>query len=351
MATQRGAVTLSDIALRTGVSKVTVSSVLNGRATSNVRVSDPTRQRILAAAREMGYHPNAVARALTRRRTDTVALVLHSPAAFSGGSGFISALMHGVVEAVNALGYDLMLHTAERQDAQREALALTDGRVDGVLLLRDRDDPLVGQLEERGFSNVSIFSRPDITDPWFVDGDNVAGGRIAGEYLLSLGHRNIGFVAGPERSAPVSDRLAGLRAALVGAGIDGPAQVCRIKHPADDLSELAAWFDPAKGGATAPTAVFVWSDDVALRVVTLLREVCGLRVPEDVSVIGYDGTDAIGEHSVPRLTSIRQPIYDIATRGVQTLVARIRSPEEAQRQQLFPPTLVVRDSCAPPPTT
>src|SRR5205085_12223958 len=117
-------VTLADIAARIGVSKVTVSYVLNGRET-HVRISDRTRERVLATAREMGYSPNAVARGLTRRRMDTLTLVMQSPNVFQGGSGFINALMHGVVEAANAVNYDLMLHTRAQPDDDAELRSVT----------------------------------------------------------------------------------------------------------------------------------------------------------------------------------------------------------------------------------
>src|ERR1051326_6495484 len=99
-------ITIQDVAQRTGVSKVTVSYVLNGRETG-IRISDATRQRVLRAAKELGYHPNALARGLARRRTDTLALVMQTPRIFSGWSGFINALMRGTLDQANALGYDL----------------------------------------------------------------------------------------------------------------------------------------------------------------------------------------------------------------------------------------------------
>ncbi|MES2460975.1 MAG: LacI family DNA-binding transcriptional regulator [Armatimonadota bacterium] len=347
----RTAVTLDDIAREVGVSKVTVSAVLN-RRTSNVRVSDQTRQRIVVAAREMGYHPNALARGLTRRRTDTIALVMQSPNVFSGGSGFIAELMHGTVETANALGYDLMLHTKDWRDTDRDALALSDGRVDGVLLLRDKDDLLASRLEERGLPNVSIFSRPDSVDAWYVDADNLAGGRIAAQYLLALGHRRIGFIGGSDHSASASDRLQGFRQEIEEASVES-FRFARVTYAGGDFSEVLHWFSKDIPVTERLTALFAWSDDVALRAISLLRDQYGLRVPEEVSVLGFDGTDAVGERSTPHLSSIRQPIYEIAAAGVQTLAARVSllSMEGAvsplSRQRLFVPTLLTRDSCAP----
>src|SRR5262245_51415090 len=132
----RKGVTISDVARETGVSKVTVSYVLNGRNT-RIAISEATRARVLAAARMLGYHPNALARGLARRRTDTLALVMHSPRFFAGGSGFTHALMGAVLGGAHAHGFDVMVHTKALPGAADEVLALTDGRADGALLLRD----------------------------------------------------------------------------------------------------------------------------------------------------------------------------------------------------------------------
>ena len=344
-------VTLSDIAARTGVSKVTVSYVLNNRQT-RVRISDATRERVLATAREMGYHPNALARALTRKRTDTITLVMQSPQVFRGGSGFMTEMMHGVVEAANALNFDLMLHTRSEPDAEAEARALTDGRSDGAILLRDRDDPLAARLSERGHPYVLVFSRSqEVSDAWFVDTDNVYGGRIAAEHLLGLGHRRIGFITGSAHSAAVVDRRAGFVDALRDAGCaPRPEWEARMHYAGDDVAPLLAMMRRPAG--ERPTALFAWSDDVARRAMNVLRDECGLRVPEDVSVIGFDGTEAVGERgSRPRLTSVAQPIERIATRGVELLAARVNNDDVAgeSRQVLFPPALIERDSCCRAP--
>lgn len=340
-------VTLADIAQRVGVTKVTVSYVLNGRE-GRVRVSEGTRERILSAAKEMGYSPNAVARGLTRRKMDTFTLVMQSPNVFQGGSGFINAMMHGVVEAANAAGYDVMLHTKAQPGVDAEVRSLTDGRADGSLLLRDYDDPLLEQLEGRGHPCVAVFNQPQVEGAWYVDVDNAQGGRLAAEYLLGLGHRRIGFIGGTEHASPVRDRRNGFRAALAEAGFPlRPEWEMRLNYAGDDYAPVVSLMQqPAE---ERPTALFAWSDDIAVRVITVLRESLGLRVPQDVSVLGFDGTEAVGERGcVPRLTSIRQPIEEIAARGVTLLVARIREEAPAETQIAYPPSLVIRESCAPP---
>lgn len=340
-------VTLSDIAAHIGVSKVTVSYVLNGRE-GRVRISEGTRKRILDAAKEMGYSPNALARGLTRRRMDTFTLVMQSPNVFEGGSGFITGLMHGVLVAANAVGYDVMIHTKAQPGVDDEVRSLTDGRSDGSLLLRDYNDPLLAELEGRGHPCVSVFTRPELPDAWYADADDTEGGRIAAEYLLSLGHRRVGFISGSENSSAVRERRNGFRATLDAAGVPlDPRREVRLTYAGQDFAPLGEMMRlPAD---QRPTAVFAWSDDIAARAIAYLRDVCNLRVPQDISVIGFDGTEEVGERGcVPRLTSIRQPIGEIAACGVNLLASRLRGEPVDRTQVLFSPSLLERDSCAPP---
>ncbi len=336
-------VTIKDVAARGGVSKTAVSYVLSGRETG-VRISEETRRRVLAAAQDLGYHPNALARGLARRQTDTLALVMQFPSVFSGWSGFTNELMHGATDAATALGFDLMLHTKGLGSASQDAAALTDGRADGALLLRDQDDPLPVCLAERGFPFVQIFSRPaeDSSQAYFVDCDNVAGAFLAVDYLWSLGHRRIGHLSGSPHSAAAADRLRGWQDALTAHGVvPSPEWECGMTYAGSDFSPFIAMMSRPD----SPTAIFAWSDDVAVRAIRVLSEL-GRRVPEDVSVLGFDGTQMC-DHTTPRLSSVRQPVYEMAVRGVETLAALLRREPLPQTQTIFTPTLSLRDSCGP----
>ncbi len=340
----KNAVTIKDVALRGGVSKTAVSYVLSGRE-AGVRISDETRKRVLAAAQDLGYHPNALARGLARRRTDTLTLVMQFPSVFSGWSGFVNELMHGATDAATALGFDLMLHTKGHGEVEQDAAALTDGRADGALLLRDRDDPLAERLQGRGLPFVQIFSSSASLQTCFVDCDNAAGARLAVDHLWALGHRRIGHLFGSPHSAAASERLHGYRDALCAHGVAPRSEwECGIGYAGDDFAPFAAMMTRPE----APTAIFAWSDDVAVRAVRVLSEQLGQRVPEDVSVVGFDGTEMC-EHTSPRLTSVRQPVYAMAARGVETLAALIRCEPVPERAIVFAPTLSVRDSTAAAP--
>lgn len=332
------AATIRDVAQRAGVSKATVSYILNGRE-SPIRITDETRQRVLQAAQELHYHPNALARGLTQKRTDTITLVMQFPAIFSGWSGFTNEVMRGATETAIRLGYDLMLHTKEQPTIEQEVAALTDGRADGALLLRDMDDPLAERLAQRGFPCV-LFSSCANPDIWFVDCDNIAGGRMATEYLLKLGHHRILHLCGSPHSSAAAERRAGYEQALRDHQIDPrPDWIVEVTYPGASYAAVEALLR----APDRPTAAFAWSDEVAVRLMTLAREM-GLRIPEDLSIIGFDSTD-LCNHTTPPLTSVRQPIYDMAAQAVTLLAQRLSGVVPEQRQIRYRPELNLRRSC------
>ncbi len=332
--------TIEDVARKAGVGKVTVSYVLNGRGAA-ARISEGTQQKVRAAADELNYRPNALARMLATRRTDVLAVVFQRGDHFSGWSGFTSEAMRGVTTAANELGFDLMLHTRDLE-AHAEADVLADGRVDGALLLRDEGDPLMDGLTARGLPCVQFFSRATGSLP-FVDADNYSGGRLAARHLLDLGHRRIAMVRGSLRSNASNDRYAGYRDALENAAVGvAPERVLTIPSPTSDLEP----FRRLMASSDRPTAVFCWSDEVALGLLPSLRAM-GLRVPEDVSLVGFDSL-AVCDQSVPPLTSVRQPVFEMAAQATRLLAALARGEEAAPRQILVPLSLDRRRSTAPP---
>lgn len=335
--------TINDVAKAASVGKVTVSYVLNGRA-GEVGISDETAERVLAAARQLDYRPNGVARMLARKRADAIAVVFQHPYYFSVDSAFRNEAMHGVCAECIEHGVDVMLHTKLAEDPLIEANALSDGRVDGVLMLRDEGDPTLSALVDRNFPLVLFFSRANDPRISFVDCDNFSGGKLAAHHLLSLGHQSFGMVAGSAHSVDSADRLTGFRSVLEGVAIRLESdRVIRMENPSSSAQPL---IDLMKR-PDRPTALFVWSDDVAFECIRILRDQ-GLRVPGDVSIVGFDGTAACTRVEPP-LTSVRQPIVDMARKATQILTARIGGRSEGGQQLVFSPLLDVRGSTSPPP--
>jgi LacI family transcriptional regulator len=335
-------ITIEDVARHAGVGKVTVSYVLNGHSKAN-RISESTQQRILAAAKELRYQPNAIARSLVTRRTDILAVVFQFGAYFTTWSGFTSEVMRGISEVTVEEDFDLMLHTKHVDGAEQEAYALSDGRADGALILRDENDPTLQKLIERGFPCVQFFTHNDALDiPW-VDCDNVEGGRLATQHLIDLGHRKIAMVHGARGSKSSNDRRAGYRACLEENGLVARDEWC-VEHvdpdqrPEGVLKMLSV--------EDRPTAIFVWSDDIALTIQQALRSL-NISVPEDISLVGFDSSTA-ARTAVPALTSVCQPVRAMASKATRMLIRTIRSEDVGNRAVLFQPTLDVRESTAPP---
>lgn len=332
-------ITILDVAKRANVSKVTVSYVLNGRGEQE-RISSETAARVFAAARELGYRANAVARTLVTKRSDMIAVVFQRGDYFSAWSSFTSELMRGVSAAAVELGFDLMLHT-KHVLPEVEGQVLCDGRVDGALILRDEGDPILKDLARHEFPCVQFFSRSEGSGTPFVDADNYAGGRMATRHLIDLGHRRVAMIRGSLRSTSSNDRYNGYRDALEGAGIGvAPERVLSISPQSD--------VEPLRQLMTAPdrpTALFVWSDEVAFLCMEVVKDL-GLRIPEDVSIVGFDSLESCNRCSPP-LTSVRQPVYEMAHEATRLLASVIRGDVAGRRQVLFPLSLDIRSSTGP----
>jgi LacI family transcriptional regulator len=334
-------VTIDDVARQAGVSKVTVSYVLNGRS-ADARISAPTQTKVREAASTLGYRANALARSLSTQRTDTLAVVFQSGAYFSAWSAFTSEVMRGVSEVCFEAGYDLVLHTKAVSSPEDEAANLSDGRVDGVLVLRDEDDKTLLELIARRTPCVQFFTHSENLSVPSVDLDNELGGRLATQHLLGLGHRNIAMICGSARSVSSSERIRGYATALRKFGIEPrPEWIMSATDSEEDMTPILEVLT----GPDHPTGVFVWSDDIALKLLRDLRN-RGLRVPEDISVVGFDSLPA-AETAVPALTSVRQPVRTMAAEAARMLIDALNGRPIATPKVFFEPILDIRASTAP----
>ena len=337
------AVTIREVAAKAGVTKAVVSAVLNERHTT-IRVSQQTRERIQQAAKELHYRPNAVGRALARKRTDTIGIVPQWTGYLSVWSGFTSEMMQGISAAAIREGYRVLLNFRNEPSLDQEIAAITDGQIDGALLWRNAADPMAQRLEESGFAAVTMFGPHPDPGIWFVDCDNVVGGRLATELLLGLGHTRILHLTANPDEAYVRDRCRGYQEALLDAGIPlRPDWIIDVGWEGSEDSvytRIEALLRTPEG----PTAVFAWYDGVAIRLLQKARD-WGIRVPEDLSVVGFDST-AQCLLTFPPLTSVRQPIREIADCATTLLIQRLRGETVAETRRLFTPTLEERGSCA-----
>ena len=337
-------VTIRDVAARAGVTKSVVSAVLNNRTTT-VRVAEATRQRVQQAAQELQYRPNALARALTQKRTDTIGIVPQWASYLSVWSGFTGEMMQGVSAAAIREGYGILLNFRVETGLEQEIGGIRDGRIDGALLWRHSSDPLALRLQERGFPAVTMFGTHGDPAVWWVDCDNRLGGRLATEYLLRLGHTRIAHLTASGEDRYVQERRAGYQEALHAAGLPGrPEWIINMGWEGSNESV----YEQVRAMLTAPdrpTALFAWYDGIAMKMLQKARE-WGLRVPEDLSIIGFDSTTQC-LLTTPTLTSIRQPISEIADGAATLLIRRIRGEDVQDTHRLFAPTLDARGSSGP----
>lgn len=336
--------TISDVAKACGVSEATVSYVINGK---RVLKAD-TRERVFRAMREMNYHPSAVARGLSSKKVFTFGVLLGAVDSLeSMTNAYSSGLLRGIMARAQQEGFNLTFFTAPWINAEMSAPALRDGRTDGILAIAPAtDSDILEGLISLNMPLVVIAGPvfPGITG---VDVDNRAGVLVGMRHLIRLGHRRIAFLTGNENLASFEPRIAGYEAALEEAGI-----------PLDPALKVVSRFDGAVAEAQIesllslpdpPTAVFAGNDSIALRAMAGARRL-GKKVPEDISIVGFDDApEAPLAH--PPLTTVRQPLKEIGELATRRLIEAIRQGEHLPMEYVFmDPELVIRKSTAAPGT-
>ncbi len=332
--------TIQEVARAAGVAPSTVSRYLNGQ----LRVSPATEARMLDAVRDLGYVPNAQARNLARRRSGVVGFVVPEIS-----NPYFGAIADYVVDAVERHGL-LVLLCSTRSQAVREASyidLLASGAIDGMLYLGSfrSNERLAAAI--RGGLPVVVIDEPiaDVPGVHTVVMDDYAGGYQAASYLVALGHRRIAFVSGPAELASVQERRRGYEDALRKGGIDPAEQLMLAGHFTEQFGMSA--LPRLLAGPQPPTAAFVASDYIALGMLSA-AETHGVRVPADLSVVGFDDI-RFSQYVRPRLTTIRSPLERLAQLGVELLFDRLAGEDSGVRTEVLPVELIVRESAGPPP--
>ncbi len=330
--------TIRDVAQRAGVSLATVSRALNG----SPLVSEATKQRIVAVAEELDFAPSLSARRLSLGKTQTITVLtsfLTRPQA--------AERLRGIDAALADSEFDLLIYnveTVEKRNQYFQTLPLRQ-RTDGVLVVSlppSEDD--VERLERSGVPIVFIDARENTAGLPRVLGDDVAGGDLATQHLLDLGHERIGFVgdefANPFGFTSSRDRFEGYERALARAGLtpaDGYVALgAHGRYEARDLSARMLSLDDR------PTAIFAASDTQALGVLAAAQDL-GLHVPDDLSVIGYDDIEAC---DFVGLTTVRQHLFESGRQGAQLLIAEIVERAATPPVVVIPPEIVERRTTA-----
>lgn len=330
--------TLEDIAKQAGVSRSTVSRVVNDHP--NVRKD--VRRRVLEVIARTGYHPNAAARALASQRSWTIGLVLPRSVSSFFTDPFFPRLTQGVAQACNQNNYTLslfLISTKEDEEKIFPRLA-RKGYLDGILVQAGQiGDQLIDCLIESGVPLV-VAGRPfDTNRVSYIDVDNVNAVYNAVSHLIRLGRKRIGMIAGPDNSTVSLDRRAGYTNALRERGLDpDPALVAE-----GDFSEASGYSAMQQLLPVKPGAIFAASDMMAIGAMRAIRD-AGLRVPEDIAVVGFDDLP-LASLPTPSLTTVRQHIYEFGYQAVEILIDLIENGTEPPRRVIMDTELIIRESC------
>ncbi len=328
--------TLEDIARIAGVSRSTVSRVING----DEKVKAETRERVEAVIRELNFQPNLAARSLAAHHTGIIGVVIPAGVSQIFADPYFGILIQGASSACNSHDYSMMLWLAEPAYERRTIRQiLHSGLVDGVLVSSMLiDDPIVQALYESKMPFILIGRHPRLQVN-YVDVDNIDGAQKATLHLLTQGRRRVATISGPHNMIAGIDRLQGYRNALEIYGIPYDPELVAE----GDFSERSGYEAAQKLIPKHPDAMFIANDVMALGALRALRQ-ARLRVPEDVAIVGYDDGPAANQFEPP-LTTVYQPIHEMGLVAIETLLDIIHNPTQETRRVVMETRLIVRASC------
>lgn len=334
-------VTIKDVAKIANVTPSTVSRVI----ANNPRISEKTKRKVRKVMEELGYHPNFKARSLASGSTQTIGLVMPNSTDKVFQNPFFPEVIRGISKTAHSMEYALHISTGETEEEIFEGVVrmVQSGRVDGVILLYSRiNDKVMTFLVEKDFP-FTIIGKPynNIDRISHVDNDNFSASKEVTEYLLRLGHRRIGFVAGSIKLMVTLDRQRGYETALIDSEISVNKDY--IVHEEflreggqEAISELLSLKEP-------PTALVVADDLMAFGMLNTLDEI-GLCVPDDISIVSFNNL-LLSEVSRPPLTSVDVNIYNLGLQAAKCLIEKIKQPDEPAKRITIPYKMIERNSC------
>ncbi|MEW6224369.1 MAG: LacI family DNA-binding transcriptional regulator [Chloroflexota bacterium] len=325
--------TIDELARLSGVSRATVSRVINGGS-----VSERTRRRVQSVLVETNFRPNLAARSLASGRSGVVGVVMHIDSHLLFQDPYFGQLMQGMSGALADVAAGMMLWLGNRTKQETLDTILSMGLLDGVIVTaHNLDDPLVDGLLASSLPTVLVGHRKADRSASYVDVDNVHAADAMTTHLIGIGRRRVGHISGMRRTVAGEDRIAGYTRAMNRAGL-----------PIDGLL-VDGDFNTPSGAAGAEAlldrgadAIFCANDSTALGALEVIRS-RGLRIPEDVALAGFDDLE-FASHMDPPLTTIRQGVRDQGAEAVNCLFQLIGDRDGAPRRVLLPTELVIRQS-------
>jgi DNA-binding LacI/PurR family transcriptional regulator len=338
-------VTSQDVATRAGVSRTTVSLVLND--VQGIQISDETRRRVIAAAEELGYVPEASAQALASRRVKIIGLLLTRSPHHIASDTFLTQILDGLIETAHQRGLRLLIDLIKAQHQKEAYLQLVRSkRIDGVILSGPRfDDEALKLLEQEGFPTVIMGQLPGV-EGCSVDVDNCTAAQRAVGHLIQLGHRRIACITNAALYyTAAEERLQGYRQALENAGIEYDPQLVRYGDfdPDSGYREMMNLLEQRSAGNSAFTAAFVASDVVAYGAKAAIRDK-GLNVPRQIALVGFDDVP-ISRYTDPPLTTVKLPAHELGRVAGDYLVRLMDGEQLHGTRVLLDTQLIIRESC------
>ncbi|HKB92521.1 MAG TPA: LacI family DNA-binding transcriptional regulator [Opitutaceae bacterium] len=350
------AATLADVGRAAGVSAMAASAVLNGARTSS-RISPSTRERIIEAAGKLRYRPNAAARALVHQRMNTIGVSIVIDGGAQGElNQYFLEIFNGVIESAAVSNQNttvLALHDWQR-DLYRLA-GFCDGRVDGVILIAPRIPSELSSALPEHTPFVALHSDNPLPNVVNLESDEETGAFQIVQHLISQGHRRIVHMCGDQTALGAQRRIRGYRKALSSARIPfDPTLLIETGFSQIPARPIVRNWLKTNIGRLLPDAIFTVNDGVGLACLEVLAE-AGIKVPEHVSLVGFDDTLA-ARIAVPQLTTVRQPLRAMGSRAVELLLDRIHHKHGGENQikqsnVVFPTELVLRASVGTPSAT
>jgi DNA-binding LacI/PurR family transcriptional regulator len=332
--------TLKQIARIARVNTSTVSRAIN----DSPLLPRETKDMILAIAEKMNYFPNSLARGLVSQKSETLGIIL--PKIFFLQGPFFSQVLSGIEHVSVKAGYSILIASATSKTADRHfPFNLTRARrIDGMLIINEnRKIRNLDALKQEGVPFVLVNRYLDDPSAPCVAPDDIGGGRMATEHLLQLGHRRIGIVTGSPRVAATTDRLAGYRQALQAFNVPFDPHLVEAGLFQQGIETGTRCGERLLSLANRPTAIFALSDELAMGVIQAARA-RGLRLPEDLAVVGYDNV-TFSAHLNPPLTTVAQNPYAIGSTACRMLVDMLEGRRPEKANVLIPVRLIARDSC------
>jgi LacI family transcriptional regulator len=331
--------TLEDIAKKAGVSRSTVSRVIN----NHPNVSEPVRKRVLDIIQNTGFQPNAVARSLASQRSWTIGLVLPHSVSFFFVDPYYPHLTKGIAQACNQFNYTLALFLVANKDDEDKLFPRIShkGFLDGVVVQSGHhgDQGIIGRMIDAGIPIV-VAGRPFRFDNVsYIDVNNVEAAKTAVNHLIRLGRRRLGTITGPHNSTVGVDRLEGFKQAIQENGLVSEEGLITE----GDFTEGGGYEAMKKLIPNRPDAIFAASDTMAMGAMRAAREE-NLRIPEDVAFVGFDDLPAAAYPNI-RLTTIRQPTAQFGFKAVEILIEMIESGDREPRHIIMETEMIIRESC------